>query len=302
MVTHHLQKLARSFRLECTGKRIGDVPAETPVHLTIVLKPHSPVDMTHPVMSRADYGKRHGTSQAVIDRLIQYAEGHGLKVEHADPATHMVRLSGTYAQANSAFEPEGSGLYDMDGQKIIAREGHLAVPADLAEHVVAVMGLDQRPVAQPHFRIRPRAAVTQVSYDPSAVAAHYKFPTDVTGANQTIALIELGGGYDPAQMSAYFAARNVRRTGTLEAVPVGGADNRPENNPNGADGEVQLDIEVAGSVAPAANIAVYFGSNAGSGFLNAVAAAVHDTQRAPSVISISWGGRKPDGRGRTWTP
>ena len=129
MVTHHLQKLARSFRLECTGKRIGDVPAETPVHLTIVLKPHSPVDMTHPVMSRADYGKRHGTSQAVIDRLIQYAEGHGLKVEHADPATHMVRLSGTYAQANSAFEPEGSGLYDMDGQKIIAREGHLAVPA-----------------------------------------------------------------------------------------------------------------------------------------------------------------------------
>jgi kumamolisin len=50
-----------------------------------------------------------------------------------------------------------------------------------------------------------------------------------------------------------------------------------------------LDIEVAGAVAPKANFAVYFAPNNGDkGFLDAISAAVHDSQRKPSVISISW--------------
>src|SRR5262249_12759744 len=57
-----------------------------------------------------------------------------------------------------------------------------------------------------------------------------------------------------------------------------------------ADGEVMLDIEVAGAVAPGANIAVYFAPNTGDkGFIDAISAAVHDKGRKPSVISISWG-------------
>jgi kumamolisin len=50
-----------------------------------------------------------------------------------------------------------------------------------------------------------------------------------------------------------------------------------------------LDIEVAGAVAPKANIAVYFAPNTNQGFIDAIGAAVHDSQRKPSVISISWG-------------
>ncbi len=50
-----------------------------------------------------------------------------------------------------------------------------------------------------------------------------------------------------------------------------------------------LDIEVAGAVAPGAQIAVYFAPNTDAGFLNAVTQAAHDRRRAPSVISISWG-------------
>jgi len=58
-----------------------------------------------------------------------------------------------------------------------------------------------------------------------------------------------------------------------------------------ADGEVMLDIEVAGAVAPKAQIAVYFAPNNGDkGFLDAISAAINDSQRKPSVISISWGG------------
>ena len=51
-----------------------------------------------------------------------------------------------------------------------------------------------------------------------------------------------------------------------------------------------LDILVAGAVAPAANIAVYFAPNTDAGFLDALTLAIHDQTNKPSVISISWGG------------
>jgi len=288
MTTHGLQIFPRSFQMQPPGTRTGEVDDSGTVRLTVVLKPHAPIDPAAAPVAHAEYARRHGTRDAVTDRFAAYARSHGLQVEQPAGAFHMLVLSGTYAQARSAFQPEGLGMYQEAGRSFVGRSGHIAVPPELAADLVAVMGFDQRPIARAHFRIRPRATAG-ISYDPAAVATHYGFPAGQTGAGQTVALIELGGGYDPAQMSAYFAAKHVHRTGTLEAVPVGGATNMP-GDPSGADGEVQLDIQVVGSVAPAAAIAVYFGANQGSGFLDAIAAAVHDTQRKPSVISISWGG------------
>jgi kumamolisin len=72
-------------------------------------------------------------------------------------------------------------------------------------------------------------------------------------------------------------------------VSVDGGANAP-TNPSGADGEVALDIEVAGAIAPGAKIAVYFATNTDQGFVDAITTAVHDTTNNPSVISISWGG------------
>src|SRR5262249_5050321 len=62
-------------------------------------------------------------------------------------------------------------------------------------------------------------------------------------------------------------------------------------------GEVLLDIEVVGAVAPKAKIAVYFAPNTDQGFLDAITTAIHDRTRRPSAISISWGGPES-----SWTP
>ena len=72
-------------------------------------------------------------------------------------------------------------------------------------------------------------------------------------------------------------------------MTLDGGSNDP-TNPNSADGEVLLDIEVAGSVAPGAHIVVYFTSNTDQGFQDAISTAIHDATNSPSVISISWGG------------
>jgi len=65
--------------------------------------------------------------------------------------------------------------------------------------------------------------------------------------------------------------------------------NSPTGDPNGPDGEVELDIEVSGAVAPGAQIGAYFAPNTDRGFIDALTAAIHDGNLRPSIISISWG-------------
>ena len=116
---------------------------------------------------------------------------------------------------------------------------------------------------------------------------------DVDGRGQTVAVIELGGGFRPRDLEQYFTEH--RRAGPeVVSVGVDGGRNAPTGDAAGPDGEVMLDIEVVGAVAPGARIAVYFAPNTSRGFLNAVLAAVHDRTHAPSVISISWGAPESD--------
>jgi kumamolisin len=110
-----------------------------------------------------------------------------------------------------------------------------------------------------------------------------------------VAIIELGGGFQPADLQAYFSGLGVP-TPDVTAVSVDHGSNQPTGDPNGPDGEVMLDIEVVGAVAPGASIAVYFGPNSDAGFLDAITTAIHDNVRKPTVISISWGSAE-----NTWT-
>jgi kumamolisin len=120
------------------------------------------------------------------------------------------------------------------------------------------------------------------------VAAAYGFPAG-TGEGECVALIELGGGFRPADLSVYFQGLGVGSP-AVAAVSVDHALNAPTGDANGPDGEVMLDVEVVGAIAPQARIAVYFAPNTDAGFLDAVTTAIHDAENKPGVISISWGG------------
>ena len=70
------------------------------------------------------------------------------------------------------------------------------MPAPLDGVVLAVLGLDTRPQARPHFRA-PRdgsaaAAAQSQTYPPNQVADIYQFPAGTTGAGQTIAVGQAG--------------------------------------------------------------------------------------------------------------
>src|SRR5581483_4661617 len=168
------------------------------------------------------------------------------------------------------------------------RVGAVTLPTDVVPLVEAVLGLDNRPIAKPHVRLNAQPHQAQQPLFPGQVAKAYDFPTGVTGHGQTIGIIELGGGFRHADLTTYFKSINTPRP-SVSAVSVLGAVNHPGVDQN-ADGEVMLDIEVAGAVAHGAKIVVYFAPNTDQGFHDAIAHAVHDTVHKPSVISISWGG------------
>jgi kumamolisin len=101
------------------------------------------------------------------------------------------------------------------------------------------------------------------------------------------AIVEFGGGFGQDDLDAYFGGVNITPP-SVTAVSVDGGRNVAGQDPNGADGEVLLDIEVIGALAPRAAIKVYFAPNTDQGFVDAVSSAVHATP-TPAVLSISWG-------------
>ena len=242
-------------------------------------------------VSRAEYKKHHSADPDAIKKVKAFAREFNLKV--VDDPTQAVRrtvqLTGTAADMQKAF---GVVLEQklINGEEHRVREGGINLPESLTGVVEAVLGLDNRPQARPHFRHRkPRAgAAAPSSYTPPQVAEAYKFPSGSSGEGQTIGIIELGGGYRQTDLTAYFKSLNLAAP-AITAVSVDGGKNKP-SNANSADGEVMLDIEVAGSVAAGAKIAVYFTPNTDQGFIDAITTAVHDVANKPSVISISWGG------------
>jgi kumamolisin len=277
--------------------RVKATPAKTKITVSVIVKRKEPLKinqrggrMSGPVrVTRAHFKKHHAADPAAIKLVRAFAREFNLKVE-PDPtsaARRTLQLTGAAADIQKAF---GVVLEQktINGTEYRVREGAIHLPASLTGVVEAVLGLDNRPQAQPHFRVHAKSAAAPSSYTPPQVAQAYKFPAKASGAGQTIGIIELGGGYRQADLTAYFKTLGLAAPG-ITAVSVDKGKNAP-SNANGADGEVMLDIEVAASVAPGAKVAVYFTPNTSQGFIDAITTAVHDVKNKPSVISISWGG------------
>jgi len=131
----------------------------------------------------------------------------------------------------------------------------------------------------------PTAKGTSQSFSVLDLAALYNFPTEVDGDGQTIALIELGGGYSDSDLDAHFGGLKLAKP-SVTSVSVDGVKNAPGGD---ADAQVTLDVEVAGAIAPAAHIVVYFAPSTNKGFADAVKKAIGDNRNRPSVLSIGWG-------------
>jgi kumamolisin len=303
-----LVPLAGSERSELSGARpAGELDASARITVTVILRRRAEVPQElingPQTPTVAELRERYGADPDDVELATEALGRYELTVVQAHPGSRRLKVSGTIAELSAAFgttltqvvspHPDGSG-------QVVHRyrSGGLSVPAELAGIVTAVLGLDDRPVARPQFRRAPAhrilAEVAAPNASPGAsggpltalqVASFYNFPEGTDGTGQTIAIIELGGGYTASDLDSYFSGLGLA-TPSVTPVGVDGGSNSPGQS---ADGEVELDIEVAGAVAPAAAQLVYFAPNTDQGFIDAVAEAAHATP-PPIVVSISWGG------------
>ena len=362
-----LVALPGSERTQLSGvQSAGQLNESETITVTLVLRRRAqvpaalvigPETVTHEELD-AQYGAETDDIALVTSTMTEL----GLTVTDTHQGSRRMMVSGTIAALSAAF---GTTLTLVTSPQLGStgeathryRSGTLSVPAALAGIVIAVLGLDDRPVARPQFRRLTAAAasrtvtpetvtpetvtpetvtpetvtpetvtpetvtpetvtpetvtpetvtpetvtpetVTPETVTPEAapaaptavpltapqVASLYNFPAGTDGTGQTIAIIELGGGYTQSDLDMYFNGLGLA-TPSVTAVGVDGGSNSPGQP---ADGEVELDIQVAGAVAPKAAQLVYFAANTDQGFINAIAQAVHTTP-PPIVVSISWG-------------
>ena len=203
-------------------------------------------------ISRDDLRQQFGSDpadQALVAEILA-SPGAGIEVVSRDPAARRMVLSGTVNALSEVFGTDLSLVTSQGPSGTVThryRTGGLQIPAELDGIVVAVLGLDDRPQARPQIRYASRGRAAAVVLHPARRSPR---PTSsrpgTDGTGQTIAIIELGGGFGQSDLDSYFGGLGIAAP-SVTAVERGRRPaTSPGQDPQGADGEVLLDIEVAG--------------------------------------------------------
>ena len=188
----------------------------------------------------------HGADPADIEAVERFANEHGFSMVRIDQAARAITLAGKFSALTEAFGADVD-MRRVKATRIPSRQGSLWLHPCWRSSGCGI-------------RIRSTACGSDTA---SYVAAYrsdgglhtstscqaYNFPSN-KGANQTIALIELGGGLRNSDLTTYWQQLSLPPV-SVTAIGVDGATNSPSGDPASADGEVTLDIQVAGAVAPA---------------------------------------------------
>ena len=296
----------------------GDPPPRAAGHSAVPLSPDQVVQVTLQVrrnpagassplgtarLDRDEYRHLHGASDADLAAVASFAAAAGLDLLELRAAERLVILRGGARVVGDAF---GTVLEQVREGDVAYRShaGPVAVPDALAGVVTAVMGLHSHALpARPRPGLRPAVAASgavtgpQGGLSPLQVAGLYDFPAGLDGKGQTVAVIELGGGYQASDLQAYFTALDLPVPTVVTAYGTNSFGTALSANNT----EVALDIAIIGAMAPATRIALYFAippsgpAPTDSNWLpeaaaKAIAAAVHDASVKPDILSLSIAG------------
>ncbi|HTB53335.1 MAG TPA: S53 family peptidase [Ferruginibacter sp.] len=289
-------ELAGSEKPMEMGKSAGLVDANEIINVTIRTRRKKSIEAAlknGKIIDHETYEKQYGTAAEDFEAIEEFAQQYHLTIVERSAPRRTVIIAGRVSSFEAAFQVHLSNYINTDGTIFRGRVGCIYIPANLEGIIEGVFGLSNKPHATPKSQLLNKEgkiishAAAAGSFTPDQLARIYGFPKGVDGTGQCIGIIELGGGFRNIDLQNYFKGLGIAMP-AIKAQSVDGGLNKP-SNANSDDGEVMLDIEVAGAVAPGAKQVVYFAGNTDKGFIDAVTTAIHDKVNNPSVISISWG-------------
>lgn len=249
----------------------------------------------HHWLTPAQLGQIYGPAQADIEKVRAWLESYGFTIGYVYPSGMVMDFSGTAGQIRNAFHTEIHYL-DVHGKRHYANMSDPQIPAALAPVVVGVVSMHNFP---PHTMAVPRTNFTFSGCGSTCyalVAADIEtiynfnplFGQNILGQGQTVVVVEDSDTFsnDTAVYRSTFLSK-YSGTETITHPDSGGNCNDPGTN--GADGEADLDVEVAAAAAPDAAIVVAACADTSTfGGLIAVENLV-SAGSPPAIISMSYG-------------
>ena len=142
-------------------------------------------------LSRSEFARIYGAAPEELERVAAFARRQGMTVSEASAARRCVIASASVEAVNRTF---GVALnnYEAAAETYRGLEGDAYLPADIADLVTGVLGLDNRRIGRHAAPPSPFGAVAPLS--PIEVAKFYNFPTSGEGlksaSGQTIGILE----------------------------------------------------------------------------------------------------------------
>ncbi|MGA9526892.1 MAG: protease pro-enzyme activation domain-containing protein [Terriglobales bacterium] len=289
---------------------IERLPASQTLRLDIVLALRNPAELdnfleelydpTSPsyrhFVAVKEFTERFGPSQEEYDAVVRFAETNGFDVTGGSRDAMDVQLAGSVAAVEKAFHVT-MGVYPhpVESRTFYAPDREPTV--DLPFELWHISGLDDYSIPRPLLRhkemtVKPAAvkgSCPDGSYCGSDMRAAYYGETTLTGAGQTVGLLEFEG-YDIADLQTYF-----KNAGQTNNVPVNGVSANKSSlacfatGKNSCDDREQiLDMVQAISMAPGLDaVNVYVGSTD-----TAILSAMSAHRPLDAQLSSSW----------TWAP
>ena len=241
-------------------------------------------------LSQEDFAAKYGADPADVEKVVDFAQSHGLVVTETNLARRTVVVSGTVAQFNEAFAVE-LGRYEYEvvqgrGQvrsteTYRGRDGFIYIPRALNGIIVGVFGLDNRRISKRASADPPNTTTISVP----EVTQLYNFPANFA-AGQTIAILS-EDGYAVADLHQF----NTTLPPTYSVPdPIDITVKGPGNLGYDPQGETTQDISIAGAAARGAAIAVYFTTYDQAGWVDLLLRVIHPQAGDPicSVLSTSF--------------
>lgn len=268
---------------------------------------HTPGNaLYHQWLTPAEFGERYGPSDADVSRVEMWLEQQGFTVEGVTAGRTAIEFSGTAGQIRQAFHTE-IHAYAVGNRVLHANNANPEIPEDLDSLVLGLTPLtDLRPHSEAVLRGRkPFAAGTraanpqwttgcgdiscsfpQLLLSPQDFAVQYDlnplYQGGVNGSGATIGVIG-NSNINPTVVATY------RSLFSLPATTVNVIVDGNDPGENGDFVESELDVELSGSVAPAAALDLYVAADTTLQSGVALAAQRAVDEDAADVLSVSYG-------------
>ncbi|HEY9772976.1 MAG TPA: S53 family peptidase [Planktothrix sp.] len=319
--------LMDSMKKQAPGEKVGEIDPNERFNVSIYAKS---VDDTGLKLDRRlkriarqqagfvsdqEMAEKFGANKDSMSAIQTWAESKGLKVTLQDARNGRMVVNGTGAQFEDALGTKFEQWKSPDGVVHRSRVGALSVDSHVSSHIDAILGSDNRPamttqrtpfvptsdfdalaneepagVAEAHGAGHAKAQLRAKPILASDLARARGLKVDAnTGKGKTIGIGELGGDVDLDSDATFYTKRGLP---VPERMKVGVNGTVPKSDgPNGADGEVALDTNVAGLTAPGAKQRIAFGENSDAGFPDTQNELAFPTDGGPAadVITWSWG-------------